>query len=291
MFNFILVPLKWIIDSFYGFTGSYALSIVLFTLVIKLILTPLDIKQRNNMRKLTKLNPKLNVINERYANDPDKKAQKTMELYKKEKVSPFSSCLPMLIQLPILFAMISVMNSISYDAMMNMFLEAHAGNPMPIESFLWVRNIFQPDTITAPVFPELENLLVQLERAKNTNLVTPENLALLEAHYTTVMAPYVEQFAGYANGWSILPILAGGLQFLQTKLMPSNASADANQNKNQKMMNYLFPLMSVFFCWSFSSAFALYWVASSVFGILSQLLITLYYKQLDKKEEQQPQIS
>jgi len=163
MFNFILVPLKWVIDSFYGLTGSYALSIVLFTLVIKLILTPLDIKQRNNMRKLTKLNPKLNVINERYANDPDKKAQKTMELYKKEKVSPFSSCLPMLIQLPILFAMISVMNSISYDAMMNMFLEAHAGNPMPIESFLWVRNIFQPDTITAPVFPEHGNDLARTD--------------------------------------------------------------------------------------------------------------------------------
>ena len=90
--------------------------------MVKLILMPLDLKQRTAMRKMTDLNPKLEEINRKYEKDPEKKNMKTMELYKKEKVNPLSGCLPVLIQFPILIAMFSVMRHIADEQYVSMFL-------------------------------------------------------------------------------------------------------------------------------------------------------------------------
>lgn len=281
--NWLLSPLTWLIKYFQSVTGSYAAAIVLFTLAVKICLTPLDYKQRNSMRRMNKLQPEIEKINARYANDPDKRAQKTMALYKKEKCSPFASCLPMLIQLPILFAMVSVMNRLAYDGIMRMFLDAYETGTLNLENFLWVRNIFQPDNISVQVLPSLEEILPQLQRY-SSDIINEETLALFEANYASVIQPTLDQFSGYANGWGILPILSGALQFLQTKLMPTAPAADEKSKQNTKMMNYMFPIMSVLFCWSFNAAFALYWVASSLLGIAQNLIMNQYFKHLDAKE-------
>lgn len=284
MFDFILVPLKWVVEQFYSLSGSYIVAVVLFTLVIKLVLVPLDLKQRKTMRRMKKLQPKIDKINERYANDPEKRSQKTMELYRKEKANPFSSCLPMLIQLPILFAMVSVMNYMMRDAMMQLFLDAYAGLDVQLESFLWIHNIFQPDNITAPVIPAVDTVLAQLKNYTSA-VVTEENIALLTDNWATTMAPFVSQFEGYANGWAILPLLAGGLQFLSFKLTEKQSVQDTTQKGgNQKMMQYMFPIMSVIFCWSYNACFSLYWVVSSILQIVQTLIINWYYKRLDEKE-------
>ena len=85
--------------------GNYGWSIVVFTLVIRLVLLPLDIKSKKSMRAISKIQPKLQALQKKYANDKDKLNQKTMELYRKEHVSPTAGCLPMLISLPILWIM------------------------------------------------------------------------------------------------------------------------------------------------------------------------------------------
>ena len=88
--NFIITPLRWIIDLLYSWVGSYSIAIILFTLVVKLILLPLDIKQRHSMRKMQLIQPKVDEINKKYEKDPEKRSAKTMELYKKEKCNPMS---------------------------------------------------------------------------------------------------------------------------------------------------------------------------------------------------------
>ena len=68
--NFIITPLRWIIDLLYSWVGSYSIAIILFTLVVKLILLPLDIKQRHSMRKMQLIQPKVDEINKKYEKDP-----------------------------------------------------------------------------------------------------------------------------------------------------------------------------------------------------------------------------
>lgn len=82
----------------------YGMAIILFTVIIKILLYPLTWKQMVSMRKMTDIQPKMKEIQKKYGNDKQKMNQKIMELYSKEKVNPYAGCLPILIQLPILWA-------------------------------------------------------------------------------------------------------------------------------------------------------------------------------------------
>lgn len=103
--SYIMMVLGWILQSFYRLVGNYGVAIILFTVFIKLLLLPLDLKQKKSMAKTQKLQPLLNAVQQKYANDKEKLSQETMKLYQKYGISPMSGCLPMLIQLPIIFSL------------------------------------------------------------------------------------------------------------------------------------------------------------------------------------------
>ncbi|MBP5288997.1 MAG: membrane protein insertase YidC, partial [Clostridia bacterium] len=116
IFNVIRVPFGWLIRQFYSWTGSYLVAIILFAIVLKIVLFPFGIKQQKNSQKQAKLRPKENVIRKKYAGRNDRATQMKMnqeiqELYKKENFSPFSGCLPMLLQMLILLAVYAVVRS------------------------------------------------------------------------------------------------------------------------------------------------------------------------------------
>ena len=268
--------------------GNYGVAIILFTLVIKLIILPLDIKQRHSMRKMQDIQPKIDEINKKYEKDPEKRSQKTMELYKKEKVNPMGGCLPMLIQMPILFAMFAVMRHIAGEQTVLMVQSVADGAQFVPESFLWIRNIWQPDNILATVIPSLTSAAGNLSVVKGNALLTEDIINTICVNYEVIMKPVMEIYnAGNANGWAILPILAGASQYLMTFLMngrQTEAQKNSPQNQQQKMMNLLFPLMSVFFCWQYNAAFSLYWVTSNLYSIVTYLCFNLYADRQSKKK-------
>ena len=102
-----------------GWTGCYGVAIIVFTIIIRLVLTPLDIKSRVSMRKTTKLQPQIQALQKKYANDKEKLNQKTAELYKKEHVNPLSSCLPLLLTWPILIIIFGAMRMAANQAMLD----------------------------------------------------------------------------------------------------------------------------------------------------------------------------
>lgn len=264
--------LNWI----YQLIGNYGWAIVVFTLAFRALLFPLDFYQKRAMKRQTDLNPKVAALNKKYANDKDKLNQKTMELYKEAGVSPLSGCLPLLIQLPIFFAFFAAIRTISEQQayeLYNAALTLGGENVVPT-SWYWIHNLWQSDTFTATVIPAFDMVKANANFANVTD-------------YDAVMAPIAAQFEGFRNGWGILPILAGGTSLLQSWLTSkANPPADPNapQTGSQKVMKYLFPAMSVFFCWTSSAAFALYWTASNVGAILSQVVVDFILKRQDKKK-------
>ena len=112
-----------VLNAIYSFVGNYGWSIVLFTLLVRFVLLPLDIKQKKNMRAMAKLQPKQAELQRKYGKDKDKLNQKMQELYKREKVSPLSGCLPLLIQLPLLWLMFSAMRSLASEQIAKMLLQ------------------------------------------------------------------------------------------------------------------------------------------------------------------------
>jgi YidC/Oxa1 family membrane protein insertase len=108
-FSIIARPLLWILKFFHGFLGNYGWSIILLTIVVRIPFIPLVSKGQKSMKKLQQLQPKMNEIKEKYKKDPQKMQTEMMELYKKYKVNPMGGCLPMLLQIPVFFALYKVL--------------------------------------------------------------------------------------------------------------------------------------------------------------------------------------
>lgn len=105
IFSFIAIPMLKFLKIIYGVVQNYGLAIILLTVVIKLITFPLTQKSMVSMKKMSSLSPKMQAIKEKYKGDKEKTNQATMELYKKEGVNPLGGCLPMVLQIPIFFAL------------------------------------------------------------------------------------------------------------------------------------------------------------------------------------------
>lgn len=104
-FWFLSVIIFWMMQKVYYFVGNWGWSIVIVTMIIKLIFYPLSSKSYRSMSALKKVQPKINALKERFGDDKQKFTQATLELYKKEKVNPMSGCLPILIQIPVFIAL------------------------------------------------------------------------------------------------------------------------------------------------------------------------------------------
>lgn len=146
--------LYWI----YSILGNYGWSIVVFTILIKAVLLPFDFKSRKGMRKMQRIQPEINALQKKYANDKQKLQQKQAELMKREKYNPMSGCLPMLLTLPVLYAMFGAMRVIANEQTVKHVFEYLSGVTPQFDSWLWVRNIWMPDSPFATVVPDINNL-------------------------------------------------------------------------------------------------------------------------------------
>lgn len=222
-------PILNILILFYHFLGkSLGLSIILLTILVRLILYLPTHKSLAAQKKLKDLQPHVDKIKKDHGHDRTEMTKKTLELYKKAGVNPLSSCLPMLIQFPILIAMYQV------------FFKLSQGDP---QTHLLYSFIKAPEFINTHFFW--------------LNLSKPD--------------PYY-----------ILPVLAGVFQFWQSKmLMPAISTASGKKQDQMAQMQanlsrqmvYIFPVMTVIIAARFPSALALYWVVTTVFGIIQQWLI------------------
>ncbi|MFZ1460546.1 MAG: membrane protein insertase YidC, partial [Ignavibacteria bacterium] len=127
--QYVILPVLFFMHSV---IPSWGIVIMLFALIMKIVLNPLTKTQMNSMKKMSQINPKITAIREKHKDDPVKANQQIMKIYKDEKINPAGGCLPMLIQLPILYALFGVFNST---------IELrHAG-------FLWIKDLAAPDVI------------------------------------------------------------------------------------------------------------------------------------------------
>ncbi len=111
-----------ILEGIHSFVGNYGWSVVLFTLLVRFVLLPLDIKQRKSMRAMQRIQPKQLALQKKYGNDKEKYNQKLSELYRKENIKPMAGCLPMLISLPLLLFMFSAMRNLASEQSARMLL-------------------------------------------------------------------------------------------------------------------------------------------------------------------------
>jgi YidC/Oxa1 family membrane protein insertase len=303
--NFFSAFFKDVLDMINGFVGNYGWSVILFTLLIRLVLMPLDIKSRQSMKRMSAIQPQITALQKKYANDRDKLNVKMNELYKREKINPLSGCLPMLIQLPILFTMFTAMKVVANEHTVNLLLAMKDGafSPEMLQPFLWIKSIYQPDSFFATIIPAIGDGLQQIQAVAGT-ILTEANLTtvrefLNSSEYAQIAARYGAdaiqfkttmlfwdlQVPAQFNGLFLLPLLAGASQLLSARLLtpPTAAAGNDQQQQTNKMMQWFFPFFSIWICATSTAAFSLYWVFINVIQILQQFFINKYFEK--KKPE------
>lgn len=322
--SFLNSLLLTLIKALHSIINNYALTIIVFTILIKLVVMPLNLKSRRSTMRMSSLAPKQKALQEKYKDDQEKLNQKLQELYRKEGVNPMGSCLPMLISMVILFAMFYALRTFANEQLVSQFLTFYHNPEIDphtlVEPFLWIKNLWMPDSPFATYMPDVQSLRMVDFKVWNdvsAKLVAagtiPEVLNFANAndltnYITQVVTPFVSS-AAYApyiapvvglgnlnimgiirfsiyqegNGWFLLPILSVVSQIFMQKLTMKNTQMDPSQESSQKMMIYVMTFMSLYFCASSNSAFALYWVVSNIYAIIEQIGFTKYFEQQDRK--------
>ena len=144
--GFLAKPIGWLLTWMYDMIGNYGITLVILTLIIKLALYPLYAKQIKSTANMSSVQPKMQEIQRKYANDREMMNAKMAELYKEENVNPASRCLPMIVQMIVIFGLFALLrNPIQYlGSSSDMLFAVHS-------SFLWIADLAQPDKWILPI--------------------------------------------------------------------------------------------------------------------------------------------
>lgn len=178
MFDAFINALQSILTFFYGLTetmgiANYGVAIILLTLVIKLVLYPLTVKQVRGMKAMQELQPKMKDLQEKYKGNPEKLNKEMAILYKESGVNPLSGCLPLLVQMPILIGIFYAIRDYQYAQM---------------PSFLWMTDLSLPDPIYA--LPILSALTTYIQQKQTTTEMNQQ---------TKMMMTFMPLFIGYIS--------------------------------------------------------------------------------------------
>ncbi len=295
------------IFAFFNLFGiqNIALSIIVFTFITRALMLPLTIKQQKFTKMSSRMNPELQKIQAKYKGKKDeaslrKQQIETQAVYEKYGANPTSGCLPLIITLPIMFALYAVINNIpAYVGQIKHMYEAIALQIQGVSGY--------PDILAA--------LAKSNTRIRVTNYTTTDNIinvlsqlgtdswnqlaakmpsiaeAVNTAHKTI---SHANSFFGFnisdQPGWKfpgiIIPILAAVLSFVQSKQVQVK-TVDNKDNPAASAMNsmtYVMPLMQFFFCITFPIGIGVYWIATSVFTIAQQFFVNRYLDRIDVDE-------
>lgn len=268
IFDIINVPLGYLFKGIYFLVNNYGVTIILFTIAIKLLLLPLNIKQQRSMKKMAALQPKLLKIQEKYSQDKEKQSQETMKLYQEAGVNPMGGCLPMLLQFPILIALYNIIRKpLSYVMMLSKDAVATVAERLSMN----VKDVnFEIDAAKrlGDSFDNVKDII------SKDNLINFDFLGFDLSQIPKL--DFISQHWEYA----LIPLLAGGTTYLVSVI--SNKISGTNRNSDaagsMKMMNVIFPVMTAWFAITLPAGLGLYWTVSNLFQIAQLFLLNKMLK-------------
>ena len=298
---YICVPFAWLVRLFYDLTNSYGVALILFTLVIKLIMLPFQMKSKKSMMRMSRVSGQMQELQKRYAKNQAKLQEEMQKLYEEEGVNPMSGCLWSFLPLPILMALYSIIRQPITHFMMLSKDVLQTVVQSVADAGVDLTNIVMMDKATGA--PALKDGLYQMAAYGQINLVkavqemglsTPDgwfnvNYKFLGLDLTATPWEYVKSFTftWAVIGVILIPILAGLSQFVFSKLtMKTQTQADAAGGASMKSMMYMMPLFSVYIAFVMPAALGVYWIAQSVFSLIQEAILNKTFSAKLSEEEE-----
>ena len=302
MIAFFAKIFGFVLNFIYEIIGNYGIAIILFSILIKLAMLPISIKQQKTMKKSVKIQAKMKEIQFKYKNNPEKLNQETMELYKNENMSPFSGCFSAIAQIILLFAVFYLVRSpLTYMKKVDTDV---------INKYTKITKEYELSTNSA--YPEIE-VIRELDNIRD--LANTENLEESEANKTNLTEIKEEEldsmyinmdFLGLnlaqvptqSSDWKayIIPILYVLVAVLSMKITnPTSAkkqTIETVENNEEdfdpmtqmnKNMNMMFPVMYLAVALIAPLGLALYWLMNSLLMIVERLALNKLLKDEEEK--------
>ena len=281
---YICVPFAWLTRVFYSLTGSYGLALILFTLVVKLVILPFQLKGKKSMLRMSRMQGKIKEIQTKYANNKQRQQQEMADLYAREGVNPMSGCLWSFLPFPILIALYAIIrqplrylmglsvetiSSISDAAVKLGYTVAEGGNASAYKQIYLAKFVHQNWASFDGRFDGLINL--------DYNFLGMD----LASQGSTLFGQIT------TGGWAVigvllLPIIATALQFLMTII---SMKTSGNTSGQGKLMMYLMPLMTLWMGYILPAALCVYWIANTAFAIVQEQVLNKYFNKVLDREE------
>jgi YidC/Oxa1 family membrane protein insertase len=230
-------PIFNVLMLLYNLFGSLALAIIVLTLIVRLAMFPLTLKQLKSTKATQAIQPLIADVRKKYK-DQREQYQAMQAIYKEYGVNPAAGCLPLLVQLPVLYGLFFALNFVFNAA------KHPASELATINNFIYpfLPKLTAPPSVLMPWFGG------------------PINLAQTNA----------------SQGIILLPILAGLATFLQLRMSQPRTRSGAKDAMTQQMaiMQYIMPVITIFFSWQFAAGLALYWTTTSIFSMVQQYFVT-----------------
>ena len=292
MFQFFANIFGYVLNFINNFVGNYGLAIILFTVLIKIIMLPLSIKQQRTMKKSAKLQEQIKVLQFKYKNDPEKLNREMMDLYKKENMSPFSGCLSTIIQFILLISIfymvrcpLTYMEKID-KTQIESYVQQLKDDGMPVNQAYSEIDIIREVNYLKEKFPEDENL-------EKINL----NMNFCGLDLSKIPQQNLGDWTVY-----IIPVLYIISTFISMRITTSMQNKDKKkddviditENKGEKeeernemedamaqsnkMMSWMMPIMSVSISLVAPLGLALYWLVNNILMIGERLVLNKIIK-------------
>ena len=247
MFN----ALAWLVAQFYGFTKSYGVSIVLLTITVRLVLFPLTARQTRSMQSMQRVQPQVKQLQAQYKDDRQKLNEELMKFYKQNKINPAAGCLPLLLQMPIFFALYRVIYGLTSTR-------------------------------------ELSGLMIRVPHPKYLSSSSELSQSLVKSGGRMVswgvdLAQSASGFAGPTSKkipYFILVVLVGITGYLQQAIMARKQTTAVTGQAAQ--MQSIMKVMPVFFAlisFNIQAAVVLYWIAGNIWTIAQQEALSRFFPQ------------
>ena len=301
--DIIRVPFGYLMSALYQLTTNYGVALILFGILVKLILLPATAKGKRSTMKMSRLSPRLKVIQEKYADDQTKQSQAIQALYKEEGISMTGGCLWSFVPLLLMFPLYRVVQQpIQY--MLHESLEVTQQIIAVVKegaSQHFTDNAYYDQMIAAPLIPQFAEKLKDIV----TNPATLEGINFTFLGIDLAKAPTFNITKWDSYSWAnigafLLPILSAGSQLVsmlisqkmnnslvtdERGLQDKETAKNSQANQQGKVMMWTMPLMSLWIGFSFPAAICLYWIVQGVVTTLIDVILTKKYRAIYDAED------
>jgi len=304
--NLITVPFGWLLGQLYNLFQNYGVAMIVFGILVQLIMLPIKAKSKKSMMKMSRVQPLIQDIQRRYANDTQKQNELLQKLYQEEGISMGGGCLWSLIPLFILIPLFTVIREpLTYILMESQEVSAQIIDVIKAAApEIFSKNNYYDQVTAAQAIPQFaEQLKAAIPGISETTL------AGVNFNFLGINLGMIPQFNVFAPTWAwdwahigafLIPMMSAGSQVLsmwiaqktndsvltnEKGIQDKEMAKNSQQNQSTQMMMYMMPLMSLWIGFTVSASLSLYWFVGGVVGMISDAIMTKHFRKIYDAED------